>query len=123
MKTTIEAKGYQIVIEETENEISVTAIKDEETMEEFTLNLGEESEGYDDEKSNDDDDDIKSFDEFGDEEEDFDGEPSEKDGEDEESNQQDMNDDDDDDEIDEPKPNNGEPALESFQSFINRTKK
>ena len=61
MKTTIEVKGYQIVIEETENEISVTAIKDDETMEEFTLNLGEESEGSGEEKS--DDNDIKSFDE------------------------------------------------------------
>lgn len=122
MKTTIEVKGYQIVIEETENEISVTAIKDDETMEEFTLNLGEESEGSGEEKS--DDNDIKSFDEFGDEEDDFEG-SEEKEGEE-------YDDDDDDDEYDdeyedddEPaeQKSKDEPALESFQSFINRRRK
>ena len=94
MKTTIEVKGYQIVIEETENEISVTAIKDDETMEEFTLNLGEESEGSEEkegEESDDDDDDD-------DDEYEDDDEPAEQKSKD-------------------------EPALESFQSFINRRRK
>lgn len=120
MKTTIEVKDYQIVIEETENEISVTAIKDDETMEEFTLNLGEESEGLGDEES---DDDVKSFDEFGDEDEEEDFEnPSEKEGE-EESDHDDDDDEDDDDDNHEEKEEKEPMALESFQSFINRRRK
>lgn len=42
MKTTIEVNGYQIVIDETAEAISVTATKDDETIEEFTLEIGEE---------------------------------------------------------------------------------
>jgi hypothetical protein len=41
MKTTIEVNGYEIVIEETEGTVSVSAMKDGETVEEFTLE-GEE---------------------------------------------------------------------------------
>lgn len=122
MKTTIEVKGYQIVIEETENEISVTAIKDDETMEEFTLNLGEESEGSGEEKS--DDNDIKSFDEFGDEEDDFEG-SEEKEGEESDDDDDDDEYDDEYEDDDEPveQKSKDEPALESFQSFINRRRK
>ena len=42
MKTTIEVKGYQIVIDETDELVTVTATKDDETVEEFSLELSEE---------------------------------------------------------------------------------
>lgn len=63
MKTTIEIKGYEIVIEETEDGVTVMAVQDGETVEEFTL------EGEVDVK----DDGMKSFGEEDDEEDDFDG--------------------------------------------------
>jgi hypothetical protein len=102
MKTTIEIKGYQIVIDETEEMVTVTAMKDDETVEEFSLELteGEEAQGEEG---------IRSFDDFGGEEEDFGGEEAQDD--DNESQ------DDDEDEDD----NEGR-ALESFQSFINKKK-
>lgn len=106
MKTTIEIKGYQIVIDESEEAVVVTAVKDEETIEEFSLDLtegSEESEGEED---------IRSFDDFGGEEEDFGGEESQDDDEDE--IQDEIQDEDDEDE--------DESALESFQSFINKKK-
>lgn len=105
MKTTIEIKGYQIVIDETEEMVTVTAIKDEETVEEFSLELtegeeGEESQGEEG---------IRSFDDFGGEEEDFDGEEA----------QDDESEDDEDELQDEEESEN---KLESFQSFINKKK-
>jgi hypothetical protein len=104
MKTTIEIKGYQIVIDETEEMVTVTAIKDEETVEEFSLELtegeeGEESQGEEG---------IRSFDDFGGEEEDFDGEESQ---DDEESQDE-----------EEEEEEESENKLESFQSFINKKK-
>jgi len=42
MKTTIEINGYNIVIEDNEGVISVTAQKDDETVEEFTVDTNEE---------------------------------------------------------------------------------
>lgn len=39
MKTTIEVHGYEIVIEETEMGVSVSAMKDDETVESFELDL------------------------------------------------------------------------------------
>ena len=104
MKTTIEIKGYQIVIDETEELVTVTAMKDDETVEEFSLELteGEEAQGEND--------DIRSFDDFGGEEEDFGGEESQDEIQDE--IQDELEDDDD---------NEGR-ALESFQSFINKKK-
>ena len=102
MKTTIEIKGYQIVIDETEEMVTVTAMKDDETVEEFSLELteGEEAQGEEG---------IRSFDDFGGEEEDFGGEEAQ----DDDNESQDDDDDDDD--------NEGR-ALESFQSFINKKK-
>jgi hypothetical protein len=102
MKTTIEIKGYQIVIDETEELVTVTAMKDDETVEEFTLELteGEEAQGEEG---------IRSFDDFGGEEEDFDGEESQE----EEELQ---------DEIEEDEEDMNGSALESFQSFINKKK-
>ena len=51
MKTTIEMNGYEIVIEETAGMLSVTAMKDGETVEEFSLETegGEEQEGQESE--------------------------------------------------------------------------
>jgi hypothetical protein len=105
MKTTIEIKGYQIVINETEELVTVTAMKDDETVEEFSLELteGEEAQGEEG---------IRSFDDFGGEEEDFGGEESQDEIQDE--IQDELEEDDDDD-------NEGR-ALESFQSFINKKK-
>lgn len=99
MKTTIEIKGYQIVIDETEEMVTVTAMKDDETVEEFSLELTEGEESQDE-------DDIKSFDGFGEEEEDFDGDESQD--EDDEDEMQDEEE--------------SENKLESFQSFINKKK-
>lgn len=105
MKTTIEIKGYQIVIDETEEMVTVTAMKDDETVEEFTLDLGEEAQGEEAQGE----DGIKSFDDFGGEEEDFDGEEYQE----EEELQ---------DEIEEDEEDMNGSALESFQSFINKKK-
>jgi hypothetical protein len=106
MKTTIEIKGYQIVIDETEELVTVTAMKDDETVEEFSLELteGEEAQGEEG---------IRSFDDFGGEEEDFGGEESQDEIQDEIQDELEEDDDDDD--------NEGR-ALESFQSFINKKK-
>lgn len=102
MKTTIEIKGYQIVIDETEELVTVTAMKDDETVEEFSLELteGEEAQGEEG---------IRSFDDFGGEEEDFGGEEAQDELQDEIQDEEDEDD------------NEGR-ALESFQSFINKKK-
>ena len=57
MKLTFEIQGYSITIEETEEGVSVVATKDDETVEEFTLELGGE-EDFDD------DDDFEDGDDF-----------------------------------------------------------
>lgn len=100
MKTTVEINGYLIVIEESEGNISVSATKDDEVVEEFTIEVEEGQESQDD--------DVQGFGEFGQEEED------------------DLVQDDDDleeieDEDEEEEEEFG--ALESFQSFINKKKK
>jgi hypothetical protein len=104
MKTTIEIKGYQIVIDETEEMVTVTAIKDDETVEEFSLELteGEEAQGEEG---------IRSFDDFGGEEEDFDGEESQEEDELQDELQDELEDEEE-----------SENKLESFQSFINKKK-
>lgn len=94
MKTTIEAGGYVIEISEQENGVVVSATKDGEMVEEFTLDLESvELEG----------DEVESTEEFTEDdfeggEEDFDGEESEDEDED-------------------------EVKLESFTSFIKKNKK
>jgi hypothetical protein len=108
MKTTIEIKGYQIVIDETEELVTVTAMKDDETVEEFSLELtegeeGEEAQGEDG---------IKSFDDFGGEEEDFGGEEAQDDDEIQDEIQDEL----------EEEEEESENKLESFQSFINKKK-
>jgi hypothetical protein len=107
MKTTIEVKGYQLVIDETEETVTVTATKDDEIVEEFTLEL---TEGSDDETIDSDEETIKGFDEFG-EEGDFEESDDEEDEEDEEDfDESDMEEEE-------------EGALESFQTFINKRRK
>jgi hypothetical protein len=122
MKTTIEIKGYQIVIDETEELLTVTAMKDDETVEEFSLEL---TEGGEDEKAQGEDG-IKSFDDFGsEEEEDFDDEEDFADEEiqdETEDETQDETQDEIQDELEEEEEEEeeSENKLESFQSFINK---
>jgi len=104
MKTTVEVNGYEIVIEEKDGLITVSATKDDEVVEEFEL---ETEEGQDSEE-------VQGFDEFGqDEEEDFEDEDSEFEDEDSEDEDEDSEFEDEDE--------NGA-KLESFQSFINKRK-
>lgn len=107
MKTTVEVNGYEIVIEEKDGLVTVSAIKEDEVVEEFELETeaGEEA-GQDDEE-------VQGFDSFGqDEEEDF------EDEEDEEDENEDLEDE----EEFESDEEENEVKLESFQSFINKRK-
>ena len=107
MKTTIEINGYVIEISEEGGNINVSAIKDEEVIEEFSLEVeGEDSDSED----------VKPF--GAEEEDDFDGEFDEDDLEDSEEE-----DEDDDNEEDEDVERLKDSALESFQSFINKKRK
>ena len=109
MVTKVEVNGYEIVIEEKDGIISVSATKDDEVVEEFEL---ETEEGQDNE---DEGNDVQGFDEFGqDEEEDFD---AQEDEEDLDSEEEDF------DAQDEEEDEKVEGQLESFQSFINKRKK
>jgi len=74
MKTTVEINGYFIDIEEKDGVISVTATKDEEVVEEFSIDT---EEGQEDEEGQDED--AQSFDKFDkeEEEEDFEDEDEE----------------------------------------------
>jgi hypothetical protein len=101
MKTTVEINDYLITIEEVEGNITVSATKDEEVVEEFTIEV--------EEGQNDESDDVQGFGEFGqDEEEDF--------GQNEDESDEDESDEEefgqDEEEL--------EGKLESFQSFINK---
>jgi hypothetical protein len=110
MKTKVEINGYEIVIEEKDGLISVSATKDDEVVEEFEIET-EEGQFNDDEEG-----DVQGFDEFGqDEEEDF--EDEEDDSEEFESEE-----DEDDSEELESEEDENEVKLESFQSFINKRK-
>lgn len=115
MKTKVEINGYEIEITEMEGRISVKAEFEGEVIEEFSIDTEEAQEGQDGEESEDGED-IKSFDDFGGEEEDFAGEEAPEGLEDEIQDDEEEDDDDDDDDEE-----NGS-ALESFQSFINKKK-
>lgn len=112
MVTKVEVNGYEIVIEEKDGVISVSAMKDDEVVEEFELET-EEGQGNDEEG-----DDVQGFDEFGqDEEDDFDGQGEEDlDSEDDEDDEEgeDFDNEEEDEKV--------EGQLESFQSFINKRK-
>ena len=69
MKTTIEINGFEIVIEETDGLITVSAIQDEETIEEFEIQTGAQS---DEEDS--DGEEVQDFEEFGSDEDESQGE-------------------------------------------------
>lgn len=109
MVTKVEVNGYEIVIEEKDGVISVSAMKDDEVVEEFEL---ETEEGQDNDEEGDD---VQGFDEFGqDEEDDFDGQGEEDlDSEDDEEGE-DFDNEEEDEKV--------EGQLESFQSFINKRK-
>ncbi len=119
MVTKVEVNGYEIVIEEKEGVISVSALKDDEVVEEFELET-EEGQGFDDEDlDSEEGDEVQDFDSFGqDEEEDFDSEEDEDFGQDEDEDEDFGQDDEEDEDEDE----KGESQLESFQSFINKRK-
>lgn len=103
MKTTVEINGYLITIEEVDGNITVAASKDEEIVEEFTIEVEEGQEGEEG--------DVQGFGEFGqDEEEDF--------GQDDEEG-----DDDDFGQDEEEEEGEEMSQLESFQAFINKKKK
>ena len=126
MKTKVEVNGYEIVIEEKDGMISVSAMKDDEIVEEFELET-EEGQGDDEDFG---DEDVQGFDEFGqDEEDDFDSEEDEDFGqgqdEDEDFGQgQDEDEDEDEDEdFGQEDEDDEESKLESFQSFINKKRK
>lgn len=128
MKTTIEVKGYLIVIEETEEGLTVSAEKDGEIIEEFSLDTEVSVDSEDD--------DMHAFGEEEEETDDFgDADDYEDDMDDDmdddmEDDDDDMEDDDDDmdakmsgdikEEEEEESETSPAPKLESFSSFISR---
>jgi hypothetical protein len=125
MKTTIEMHGFEIVIEETEaGLLTVSALKDGEVVEEFSLEGGEDHPDFEGESEGEE---IKGFGEFGQgEEEDFEGEEDFEEGEDLDE-VQDVDDEEElegEEDLDEEEEDEEEEAkLESFQSFINKKRK
>lgn len=63
MKTKVEISGYEISIEEVDGVVSVKAEKEGDVVEEFSLNLEEESEEKS-EEAGEEGKEVKSFDEF-----------------------------------------------------------
>lgn len=114
MKTKVEINGYEIEIELVGGVINVVATKDDETIEEFSIETEEGSQGESDE--------VQGFDDF-DEEEDFEGgDEDEFEGDEDEFEGGDEGQDEDEDE-DEGQDEEDMKALESFQSFINKKRK
>jgi hypothetical protein len=109
MKTKVEINGYEIEIEFINGVITVKAEKDDEVIEEFSI----ETEESDDSEGGED---VQSFGDF-DEEEDFEGQGQDED-EDEFEGQ-----DEDEDEFEGQDEEEMTSALESFQSFINKKRK
>ncbi len=107
MKTKVEVNGYEITIEEIDGLVTVKAEKDEEVVEEFSL----ETEGQEEGEEGQDDDEIKGFDKFGGEEDDLEGGASA--GEEEIPNEE---------EEEEEEEEDQNESLKSFQSFINKKK-
>ncbi len=105
MKTTVEINGYLITIEEVDGNITVAASKDEEIVEEFTIEVEEGQEGEEG--------DVQGFGEFGQDEEEDDFGQDDEEGDDEDDFGQDEEE------------GEGEEMsqLESFQAFINKKKK
>lgn len=126
MKSTIEVKGYKIVIEEGEETISVIATKDDETIEEFEINVSEEGEDSNKEEKDGDEKNVKSFDDF-EEEDDFEEKGETENDDDDEDIDFDSENDDEEDEypedVEDKNPDKEVQALESFNSFLRRSKK
>lgn len=117
MKTTIEIHGYEILIEESGESIKVSALKEGEAVEEFELEIGEGNEN--EEMPTDEEDGIKSFDQFGGEEEDF---GDEEEGDDEDGDEEFDSEHDEEPKEEEEDVDDEEGHLESFQHFINKRK-
>jgi len=120
MKTTIEINGYEIVIEEVDGAISVSALKEGEAVEEFTLEPVEGGEEGGEESG---DDELKAF---GEEEDDFD-EAEEGESEEGGESEEDLEEDEFDagsegDDFEEEEKGGEAPKLESFGSFIRKRK-
>lgn len=124
MKTTIEVNGYEIVIQEADGMISVSAMKDGEMMEEFELESGAQSQGEEMEDVEDiemgDEDEMKDFDEFGQDEEEEDDFEGQSQDEDEDEDEEEGEEEEEEDEFEEEE---SEGKLESFQSFLKKRKK
>ena len=114
MKTKVEIEGYEIEISFEGGLISVTAQKDEEVVEEFSINV---EEGQDEGEGAQEGEEIQNFGDY-EEEGDFSG----GDLEDELEGEDDEDEDEDEDEDDAQEEAQGA-ALESFQSFINKKRK
>jgi hypothetical protein len=111
MKTKVEINGYEIEIELVGGVINVVATKDDETIEEFSIETEEGTQGESEE--------IQGFDDF-DEEEDFEGQDEDEfEGQDEDEDEDEGQDEEDFEGQDE----EDMKALESFQSFINKKRK
>jgi hypothetical protein len=102
MKTTIEVHGYEIKIDEMNDKIMVSAVKEGETVEEFELEV---EAGFEDDDMGG----MQSFGDEGDEEEDFDSDEMEGDDDMEEME-------------DEMEEEDDEKKLESFANFVRRKK-
>lgn len=119
MKTTIEVAGHQIIIEEMEGTVIVSAMKDGETVEEFSLSA--EGESTESEESQNEDD-MKAFGDYGqEEEEDFDSEEGRE--EMEEEMEEEIQDEIEEEEEESQDEDEKSPTLESFQAFINKKRK
>ena len=115
MKTTIEINGYEIVIEEVDGVISVSAVKDEEVIEEFEIQSGE-SQSEDGEEAQDfGGEEVQDFEEFGSDEDESQGESQDEFEGDDDS-------DDDDDNEPQSQEEDEERKLESFNSFLKKRK-
>ena len=111
MKTTIEMNGYEIVIEETAGMLSVTAMKDGETVEEFSLET--DAQGAEETETEEGEEEVKSFGDFGGEEEDFGGEEGSEDLEDELQDEEESQDEEEEEKME---------SLKTFESFLNKKK-
>lgn len=123
MKTTIEINGYEIVIEEIDGLISVSAVKDDEVIEEFEIQSGAQSQSEDSEEVDtefDGGEEVQDFEEFGSEESEEDSE-NDEDSEDSEEDE-DEKDEENEEESDEVDESDEERKLESFQSFLKKRK-
>jgi len=111
MKTTIEINGHEIVIEENDGLITVSAMKDGEVMEEFEIGSEEKEEetAVTGEES------LQDFEDFEEEEDAEKEEMGEKEEEDFEEEQEEK-------EEEEENEEENEGKLESFQSFLKKRK-